>query len=60
VPYVSCPACEQVSFTRLSRRGPELCTRCGEPLPAKPNVVTLSRYRALLDEPPHEPQPVAA
>jgi hypothetical protein len=60
VPYVSCPACEQVTFTRLSRRGPELCARCGEPLPAKPSVVPLSRYRALVDERAQEPQPVAA
>jgi hypothetical protein len=60
VPYVSCPACEHVTFTRLSRRGPELCARCGAPLPVTPSVVTLSRYRALDGEPAREPQPIAA
>jgi hypothetical protein len=60
VPYVSCPSCEQVTLTRVSRRGPELCVRCGEPLPLKRTVVPLSRYRALTDERPPEPEPVAA
>jgi hypothetical protein len=60
VPYVSCPSCEQVTFTRPSRRGPELCARCGEPLPLKRSVVPLLRYRALVDERPPEPEPIAA
>ncbi len=60
MPYVSCPSCEQVTFTRLSRRGPELCAGCGEPLPLKRSVVPLARYLELADERPPEPEPVAA
>ena len=60
MPYVSCPACEQVTLTRPSRRGHELCRRCGAPLPLKRTIVSLSRYRALADERPKQPEPLAA
>ena len=56
MPYVSCPSCEQVTFSRPSRRGPDLCARCGAPLPLKRSIVSLSRYRALVDERPPEPE----
>ncbi len=61
MPYVSCPACENVTFTRPSR-DPELCVCCGAPLPLTRSVVSLSRYRALVDgrSPEPEPEPVAA
>ena len=54
MPYVSCPACENVTFTRPSR-DPELCVYCGAPLPLTRSVVSLSRYRALVDGRSREP-----
>ena len=60
VPYVLCPACEQVTLTRPSRRGQEPCQRCGAPLPLPRTIVSLSRYRALADERPKQPEPLVA
>ena len=60
MPYVSCPSCEQVTFTRPSRRDLELCARCGELFPIKRIVVPLSRYRALAEDRPRQPEAVAA
>jgi hypothetical protein len=60
VPYVSCPACEQVTFAHPSHRDPALCARCGAPLPVTRSVVPLLRYRALFDEPPRAAEPAAA
>jgi hypothetical protein len=57
VPYVSCPACEQVTFSRPSCREPELCARCGSPLPFTRRVVSLSRYRALTEQASRDPEP---
>jgi len=52
---VSCPSCEQLTLTRPSRLGAEICGRCGEPLPARLSVVPL--YRALQEE---EAEPAVA
>jgi hypothetical protein len=52
MPYVKCPSCEQVTFTRPTPRSPELCGRCGDPLPLVRSVVSLSRYRMLVDDEP--------
>ena len=60
MPLVSCPSCEQVTFSRPSRRDLELCAHCGEPFPSKRSVVSLSRYRALAEDRPPQPEPVAA
>ena len=60
MPYVSCPSCEQVTFSRPSRRDLELCARCGEPFPIKRSVVPLSRLRALAEDRPLQPEPVPA
>jgi hypothetical protein len=46
MPYVSCPSCEQVTYARPSRRGAELCARCGDLLPPTRRVVPLTRHRA--------------
>jgi hypothetical protein len=56
MPYVSCPSCEQVTFARPSRRGAELCARCGDLLPPTRRVVPLTRYRVAegpWSKPPH-------
>ena len=60
MPYVSCPACERVTFAQPGRHAPELCARCGEPLPLRRSIVPLSRYRALDDERPRAPERIAA
>jgi hypothetical protein len=49
VPYVMCPSCQKISHTAASRGGPALCPRCGELLPARRTVVSISRYRRLVD-----------
>jgi hypothetical protein len=58
VPYVKCPACEQVGYIAAARRTHELCRHCGDLLPLRRTIVPISLHRD--DQPEPVPQPAAA
>jgi hypothetical protein len=50
MPYIKCPFCEKVGYAAPTRRGPDLCPRCGAALPRPCQVVAVSRHQRSRDE----------
>jgi rRNA maturation endonuclease Nob1 len=57
--YVRCPSCKRIGNVVSQRPGPDLCPRCGDPLPLRRTVIPLSRYRRIARE-RERPRAIAA